>query len=181
MAGWRGDTNVSLLFDQTHGRDARATWHGRPAHVWERSKAKRRWSDQGCCCSRKRVEGFRNSLPGNPGAVARRRRLAARHLGPGRANGCPNKKRHGKIWFTTETAHPSFGGDSNHEPPPVSHDPSRKKFLARLLGIVAGSSLLPKMFAKASPASALAPSPAKNSEFQLRPAPRTVARRPHSL
>jgi hypothetical protein len=99
----------------------------------------------------------------------------------GRANGWPNKKRLGKIWFTTETAHPSFGGDSNHEPRTVSHDPSRKKFFARLLGLFAVSSLVPKMFAKSFTPSTPAISPAKKTEFQLRPAPRTVARRADSL
>jgi hypothetical protein len=63
----------------------------------------------------------------------------------------------------------------------VSHDPSRKKFFARLLGIVAVSSLLPKVFAKSAPTSPLAPAATKKSEFQLRPAPRTVARRADSL
>lgn len=124
---------------------------------------------------------FRNLLLGNSSSATPARRLAARHLGPGCANGCANKKRRGKIWFTTQTAHPSFGGDSNHEPRPVSHDPSRKKFLARLLGIVAASSLLPKLFAKSTPAPSVLPSSSQSSEFQLRAAPRTVARRADSL
>jgi exosortase C (VPDSG-CTERM-specific) len=34
------NANISLPSDQSHGRDARATWHGRLAHVWENQKAK---------------------------------------------------------------------------------------------------------------------------------------------
>jgi hypothetical protein len=41
--GIRANTGVSLRLDQTHGRDARATWHGRLAHVWENLNAKRYW------------------------------------------------------------------------------------------------------------------------------------------
>lgn len=48
-AGMRGDffrtclrfscnTHVLQLIEQTHGRDAPATWHGRPAHVWKNPK-----------------------------------------------------------------------------------------------------------------------------------------------
>jgi hypothetical protein len=63
----------------------------------------------------------------------------------------------------------------------VSHDPSRKKFLARLLGLFAASSIVPKMFAKSLPTSAPAISAETKPEFQLRSVPRTVARRADSL
>jgi 23S rRNA (cytidine2498-2'-O)-methyltransferase len=37
------DTNDPSCLDQTHGRDARATWHGRPAHVGSNPNAKVCW------------------------------------------------------------------------------------------------------------------------------------------
>ena len=57
----------------------------------------------------------------------------------------------------------------------MSHDPSRKHFLAKLIGLVAVAGLAPKLLAKsAAPAT---PTPVKSPVVSLRPETRAVARR----
>jgi hypothetical protein len=60
---------------------------------------------------------------------------------------------------------------------PVSHDPSRKQFFAKLLGLTALAGFLPKMLAKSSVA---APAPAAEP-VTVRPDSRAVARRTETL
>jgi hypothetical protein len=64
---------------------------------------------------------------------------------------------------------------------PVSHEPSRKEFFAKLLGGLVAFSFVAKAFTK-SPVSPSAPQlTAKKFAIPVRPAPRTVARRVDSL
>jgi hypothetical protein len=63
----------------------------------------------------------------------------------------------------------------------VSHDPSRKQFLAKLLGVTAAVGVAPKLLAGSvstpvAPAAQPAPLP-----FQLRPEARAVSRRADSV
>jgi hypothetical protein len=86
-----------------------------------------------------------------------------------------------KFWFTSETAQRCFGSDSGPIPPlPVTHTSSRKQFFGKLLGVVAATSFLPKLFAKSAALSGAAPmegvAAAKRS-FELRHDARAVARR----
>jgi hypothetical protein len=72
---------------------------------------------------------------------------------------------------------PFFGGDFNHFTDAVSHDPSRKSFLAKLVGLVAVAGFAPRAVAKLSVS---APSKSSNtpvSPFSLQPDVRAVARR----
>jgi len=62
---------------------------------------------------------------------------------------------------------------------PVSHDPSRKQFFAKLLGAAAAVSVAPKLLAKSSPA---AVTPAVSAlPVMVRPEARAVARRADSV
>jgi len=87
----------------------------------------------------------------------------------------------GKFWFTTQTARPSFGSDSDFTTPLVSHDPSRKQFFAKLLGLTAVAGLAPKLLAGSSSKAAPAPAPVTSGSIQLRPEARAVARRVDSV
>jgi hypothetical protein len=69
---------------------------------------------------------------------------------------------------------------STISPTPVSHDPTRKSFLAKLTGLIAVAGFAPRLFARAasSPAvTALPPAPT----IALRPDSRAVARRADSI
>lgn len=61
----------------------------------------------------------------------------------------------------------------------VSHDPTRKHFFAKLIGLIAAAGLAPRLLAKtpARPASA----PAATGGIELRPETRAVARRADSV
>jgi hypothetical protein len=63
----------------------------------------------------------------------------------------------------------------------VTHNSSRKHFFAKLLGVVAATSVFPKLFAKTAPRAASAvfpPTPgSRNRAFEIRHDPRAVARR----
>jgi len=75
-------------------------------------------------------------------------------------------------------AAPFLGGDFSTSHPPVSHDPSRKQFFAKLLGWAAALAVVPKFFAKSAP---MAPSAAPVAPVDLRPETRAVARRAGSV
>jgi hypothetical protein len=60
----------------------------------------------------------------------------------------------------------------------VSHDPSRKHFLAKLIGLVAVAGLAPKLLAKrAVPAAPVPNQPKSDALIAIRPDSRAVARR----
>jgi len=83
-----------------------------------------------------------------------------------------------KFWFTTETAPPFLGGDFKHFISTVTHDPSRKGFLAKMAGLIAVAGLAPRLLANAS----LAPAPSTTvSPVKIRPDARAVARRNDSV
>ncbi|WP_148218186.1 hypothetical protein [Opitutus terrae] len=63
----------------------------------------------------------------------------------------------------------------------MSHDPSRKTFLAKLIGIAAVASLAPRLFAKRAAAAADASTPVKAAGFTLQRESRAVARRADSI
>jgi hypothetical protein len=67
----------------------------------------------------------------------------------------------------------------NNYPTPVSHDPTRKSFLAKLIGLVAVAGLAPRLVTKA----ATTPPAAKPTapSIHLRPDSRAVARRADSV
>ena len=106
------------------------------------------------------------------------------------AQTCPTVRKH-HIWLQKNAMAeilvynanyaPFFGGDFNHSTDIVSHDPSRKSFLAKLIGLVAVAGFAPRMLAK-SPGSTVStrPSPAV-SPFTLRSDARAVARRVDSV
>jgi len=58
----------------------------------------------------------------------------------------------------------------------VTHDPSRKRFFAHLLGLAAATGFAPKLLAKFGSAAALAPA-ASGTPLAVRPDARAVARR----
>jgi len=76
---------------------------------------------------------------------------------------------------------PCFDGDSVLLlPSPVTHHPSRKQFFAKLLGVVAAASVLPKFLAKsaAAPGATTDNAAAKPTRgFEIRADARAVARR----
>jgi hypothetical protein len=79
-----------------------------------------------------------------------------------------------------ETALPCFGSDfCPFLTVPVTHNPSRKQFFAKLLGAAAAASVLPKSIAKSASAAAatVASSSSSNRAFEFRPDARAVARR----
>jgi len=76
---------------------------------------------------------------------------------------------------------PFFGGDFNPSTDTVSHDPSRKTFLAKLIGFAAVAGFAPRVLAKV-PGSTVSTQPATPvSPFTLRPDSRAVARRADSV
>jgi hypothetical protein len=75
---------------------------------------------------------------------------------------------------------PFFGGDFNLFTRTVSHDPSRKSFLGKLVGFAALASLAPRVFAKTVVTSPAA-QPASSTSFKLSPDSRAVARRVDSV
>jgi len=72
---------------------------------------------------------------------------------------------------------PFFGGDSNHSTEHVSHDPSRKSFLAKLIGFIAVAGLAPRVVAKSTLSVEPTNQPAPVLPFTLRTDARAVARR----
>jgi hypothetical protein len=77
-----------------------------------------------------------------------------------------------------ELAPPSLGADFAEHQRPVSHDPSRKHFFAKLIGLIAAGGLAPRLLAK--PPSVDAPKLAA-PVIELRPESRAVARREESV
>jgi hypothetical protein len=74
-----------------------------------------------------------------------------------------------------------FRGDfSSFITRPVTHNSSRKAFLARLLGVTALLGSFPKLFAKAATTSVITPD-SNARPFELRPDARAVARRADSV
>jgi hypothetical protein len=59
----------------------------------------------------------------------------------------------------------------------VSHDPSRKRFLTKMLGLAAVGALAPKAVAKALAPESTQVQGGKTVGFSIRPQPRAVARR----
>jgi len=57
----------------------------------------------------------------------------------------------------------------------VSHDPTRKHFFAKLIGLIAAAGLAPRLLAKNPALPAAKPAAARG--FELRPETRAVARR----
>lgn len=76
---------------------------------------------------------------------------------------------------------PFLGPDSNHFLSPVSHDPSRKRFLGKLIGLTAIVGLAPQALAKPVVAAADVPQPRDSAKFAIRPDARAIARRADSL
>ena len=76
-------------------------------------------------------------------------------------------------------AAPFFHSDSNHFNRPVSHDPSRKQFFAKLLGAAAAVSVAPGLLAKSAPSNSTPAAPA--TPVAVRPEVRAVARRADSV
>ena len=75
-------------------------------------------------------------------------------------------------------AAPFLGGDLSSSYSTVSHDPSRKRFFAKLLGATAALAVVPKFLAKTAPVVTPA---APAVPVNLRPEPRAVARRAGSV
>lgn len=91
--------------------------------------------------------------------------------------------RHSKFWFTTAKRTRFFGADFNLFPPHVSHDPSRKSFIGKLLGLVAVAGVAPRLFAKSATAvTASTTNPvAAPKPFTLQSETRAVSRRADSV
>ena len=106
------------------------------------------------------------------------------------AQTCPTVRKH-HIWLQKNAMAeilvynanyaPFFGGDFNHSTDIVSHDPSRKSFLAKLVGLVAVAGFAPRLLAKAQESSRPVNAAAVVSKFALRPDARAVARRSDSV
>jgi hypothetical protein len=87
-----------------------------------------------------------------------------------------------KFSFTSHTADSSFGRDFNHTlGTSVSHDPSRKSFLAKMIGLGAAVGLAPRLVARAAVTPAAADTPATKPAVVVRPDARAVARRTDSV
>jgi hypothetical protein len=71
-----------------------------------------------------------------------------------------------------------FDTDFAEHQRPVSHDPSRKHFFAKLLGLIAAVGLAPKLLSKPLGQSVAGPTP---TAVNLRPESRAVARREESV
>jgi len=63
----------------------------------------------------------------------------------------------------------------------VSHDPSRKSFLGKLIGLFAVASLAPRVLAKTAVNAATEDSKKAPAPFSLRPDSRAVSRRADSV
>jgi hypothetical protein len=63
----------------------------------------------------------------------------------------------------------------------VSHDPSRKQFFAKLLGLIAAAGVAPKLLARSSSTPAAESVRSAPMPFQLRPEARAVSRRADSV
>jgi len=74
---------------------------------------------------------------------------------------------------------PFFGADFNQFTDTVSHDPSRKRFLGKLTGLLALAGIAPRLVAK-SAAAVTAPAEIARPVV-LRPDSRAVARRAESV
>jgi hypothetical protein len=61
---------------------------------------------------------------------------------------------------------------------PVSHDPTRKHFFAKLIGLIAAAGLAPRLLAQSQ---ASRPRPVAPAQIELRPESRAVARRADSV
>jgi hypothetical protein len=86
--------------------------------------------------------------------------------------------RHLKLWFTRRNAARFFGGDF-HCFTHVTHDASRKGFLAKMLGLVAVAGLAPRWLAKA--ATERPDRTAASAPVTIRPDARAVARRSDTI
>jgi len=71
-----------------------------------------------------------------------------------------------------------FGGDFNQFTATVSHDPSRKRFLGKLIGLVAVVGIAPRVLTKIPGAAKPAPA---GSRLMVRSDSRAVARRGDSI
>jgi hypothetical protein len=75
-----------------------------------------------------------------------------------------------------------FRPDFNHPPPTsVSHDPSRKSFLAKMIGLVAVAGLAPRLAARAATSRPETDRSSATPAITLRPDARAVARRADSV
>jgi len=92
-----------------------------------------------------------------------------------------HKNRAAEILVYNRNSAPFFGGDFNHSTATVIHDPSRKSFLAKLVGLVAVAGFAPRMLAKLPESAASKGSAAPVSSFTLQPESRAVARRSDSI
>ena len=59
----------------------------------------------------------------------------------------------------------------------MSHDPTRKHFLAKLIGVAASLTVVSKIFAKSAPAESAPAAGRGASSIVLRPETRAIARR----
>lgn len=90
-----------------------------------------------------------------------------------------------KFWFTSETRLPSFDRDSRHflPLPTVTPHPSRKHFIAKLLGLAAaagaGSEVIARVAGSKAPTEV--PPAARDGGVQVKRDSRTVARRPDAV
>lgn len=128
-----------------------------------------------------------NSLPGGGGLKKEARNVAGRlnKYSPRVSTErliLPSREIPEEILVYKRKAPPFFDGDSNYLRRPVSHDPSRKQFFAKLLGTAAALSVAPQLMAKSSgTATAAAGAPAPASPLSIRPDVRAVARRDGSV
>ena len=63
----------------------------------------------------------------------------------------------------------------------MSHDPSRKQFFAKLLGLTAAFGFLPKLLAKSAAVTPVLESPVESTPVTIRPESRAIARRADAL
>ncbi len=93
-------------------------------------------------------------------------------------NDFPNSKSAEKFWFTLELAPPSLRADFAEHQRPVSNNPSRKRFLTKLLGLTAVAGVAPKLLAGSpQPAATGGKAARAPGVIELRPESRAVARR----
>jgi hypothetical protein len=88
-----------------------------------------------------------------------------------------------KFWFTSGKAVPCFQSDSALFPTvPVTHNPTRKQFFAKMFGLAAAFSIVPKLLAKPfAGVSAAAGASGAAAPVVIRPDPRAVARRAETV
>ena len=84
-----------------------------------------------------------------------------------------------EILVYKRNAAPFFDRDFNHFNRPVSHDPSRKQFFAKLLGAAAAVTVAPPLLAKSAPSHSTSAAPA--TPVVVRAEVRAVARRADSV